>query len=294
MVVVFLLLIYGWGISGKLKNRRASKKKLRRVHRDLANTTYLHPLKDEPPIMFWRLQKVGSSSLVGLLVSYAFRFNILLRHPCGNLCSKLSSCLPIHQIDSLGKQKYLDHIRSDFKRYAANKGAIRLFDAIESHPYSISASHQICAVSPKTIQDNLACTFFTSQSTRMYNSTKELFLLRDPLSRAISAYYFWGELYKLSNYSKQLDQEESMQMEEAAEIQELLDAKASTKQKKGKLQLGMVANFTVHGKFTYHGNEFTAPPLDIAKAYAKHFPYHIGMPGTMLVKYLLYLNHIRI
>jgi hypothetical protein len=31
---------------------------------------------------------------------------------------------------------------------------------------------------------------------------KEIFIVRDPLSRAISVYYFWGELYKLARGSK--------------------------------------------------------------------------------------------
>ena len=285
--ILWLLIGLGSRFIGGRKKHRIKKKAHRKVYRDLANTTTLQPLNEEPPIMFWRLQKVGSSSLVGLFVSYAFRYNLLLRHPSGNLCTKLESCLPMHHLHTMGRERYLHHVRSEFKRHFPSKRGIKLFDAIDAHPYHISASHQLCALSPRIIRNNLACTFFNSFSNALYNSTKEIFLLRDPLSRAVSVYYFWGELYKMSNFSKQLDKEELMQMEEAIEIQDLIDAKLATKEKKNKLQIGTISNSTVQGRFTYHGNEFTAPPLEIAQDYARHFPYHIGMPGRKTIPMIL-------
>ena len=78
------------------------------------------------------------------------------------------------------------------------------------------------------------------------------------MHRALSVYYFWGELTK-SHIEK-------------AHIG-----------KKKKTRLGSVDRFgPVTGIFTYHGDETTAPPEDIALKFATKLPYKAGMPGPSL------------
>ena len=49
------------------------------IELEIKRLNSLKPLKKASNIMFWRPQKVGSSTLLSLLVSYGYRFNMLPR-----------------------------------------------------------------------------------------------------------------------------------------------------------------------------------------------------------------------
>eukprot|EP01041_Mallomonas_annulata_P005424 gene5424-10866_t len=127
-------------------------------------------VKPVPSIMFWRPQKVGSSTFLSLLVSFGFRYNALPRR-------KGSGGLP----KKFGKNS------TPQKQYKL------LEDFAESIPYKISLTHDLCNLESNVIAKYLPCAMNTTR-----NNLKEIILLREPISRALSVYYFWGELYKLS------------------------------------------------------------------------------------------------
>lgn len=88
---------------------------------------------------------------------------------------------------------------------------------------------------------------------------KEIFVVREPLSRIISVYYFWGELFKLVQISAK-----------------------SNGAGGSKMQLGgskHTADLVTGPLFRYHGNESSIPPIEIAFEFAQRFPYTAGMPG---------------
>ena len=193
---------------------------------------------------------------------------------------------------------------------------------------------------------------------------KELFIVREPLSRAISIYYFWGELFMMRLRSKQKlgyqEQERSgangggdanenggsgkkrkgygnqgkkrlinlkpkaldilAAGNQRAETESAGSAKMpvlpltpdrirtrrlageepdtgggiiagiwkSVRSASGKLRNSLGANLfgeenrQVTGFFTYHGNETTVPPMDIAMKYARELSYNAGAPGPTL------------
>lgn len=249
---------------------------LSKIHTDIANITHLEPLKSDPPIMFWRLQKVGSSSLVGLMMSYAFRYNILPKHPHGKVCAKLASCSTVHRTDNMSRYELLNAV---LHRYP---GSRQIFDSVESYPYAISTSHEICAFPPSMIKNNLNCVFLNNHTKVAHNSTKEIFLLRHPLSRAVSVYYFWGEIFKLSNLTRTIQMKKFENFNKNIRIADPQSAYVNN-QNSSRLEFGVRINRTVQGRFTYHGNEFTPPPLHIVEDYARHFPYRLGMPGEDII-----------
>lgn len=85
------------------------------------------------------------------------------------------------------------------------------------------------------------------------------------MKRAISVYYFWGELNK---------------------VRKVIYPKSANKKKRMKqtAELGSVGNSSVlkSNLFWYHGDEITVPPLDIANRYANDLPFDVGMPGPSL------------
>ena len=95
-----------------------------------------------------------------------------------------------------------------------------------------------------------------------------LLLRSNPLSRSISVYYFWGELFKLAQqYGGERSARKNGKKRRRSHSQEI-----------GKLQTGLVKGRL----FTYHGNETSIPPAEIAQNYAKSLPYRSGMPGPSL------------
>jgi len=288
----------------------------------------LKPLMKNPPnVQFWRPQKVGSSTIVSILVSFAYRYNLLAKRKSGpNLfCRKIAKCA----------WEYLDLSNLEDKEgggpgtYAATSGASngaftqhlkdyviygkwpelnehgRPKRAIAAHspnprshgldrvseligPSFFNIQHELCNLDAQLIKDHMECGFSKVQELGALEATattrhartargeksapapapvsekevllakkamllfgrgtepvlslatsvmtqsihlkhkdkdkgkedaaaataaafnnpnargglKELFQVRDPLSRAISIYYFWGELFKMKKHVK--------------------------------------------------------------------------------------------
>ena len=72
MCVVFQLVICCTGLNVNIGDKEGSPAEIRRLNN-------LKPLLNSSNIMFWRPQKVGSSTILSLLVSFGFRFNYLPR-----------------------------------------------------------------------------------------------------------------------------------------------------------------------------------------------------------------------
>lgn len=128
--------------------------------------------------------------------------------------------------------------------------------------------------------------------------------IRNPLKRALSIYYFWGELWKMKNRINEERQKHDPDSVRGRRRKERPAPRISQKPRRlldlhdaqhgGSLstntaslpsfQLGdpvVGANITpIHGAlFVYHGDELSAPPENIAMAYATHLPLKKGMPG---------------
>ena len=72
----------------------------------------LKPLIDYPKIMFWRPQKVGSSTILSLLLSFGYRNNILPRRKSSGtsfLCRKIAKC-GLERIEGLNEVEMIEHM----------------------------------------------------------------------------------------------------------------------------------------------------------------------------------------
>lgn len=274
-------------------------------------------------IMFWRVQKVGSSTLLSLFMSYAFRYKRLPRQrgQMNSFCKKLYGCITANPSYSKLRNSRPDEsiIQYADRTYDTGNSSERLnerhihdetFDSaliltdlqrkkIETkigayyyskfHPYQrmphasgfssrdlrerqieqmryyMSLDHQLCDVNSRLVHDNLQCAFEANDASyfqwehriRDPNVVKEVFAVREPLARMISAYYFWGEIAKLRSSLK------------------------SGHTARGNHRLGDGSSVgTVRTKnFTYHGDESTVPNYSIAMEFATKFPLNHGMPG---------------
>lgn len=98
------------------------------------------------------------------------------------------------------------------------------------------------------------------------------------MSRAVSVYYFWGELSKTK-----------FQRSRVRSINNGLNrglhgnlTHDQNKSRFGSPILGSDMNFTGYiqsSYVTYHGNESTPPPVKVALNYSARIPYRKGMPG---------------
>jgi hypothetical protein len=293
-------------------------------------------------VMFWRPQKVGSSTVLSLLTSFGYRYNAPPRRKSpvvNSLCLRMARCA-LHDLrtggsvtDSVDVAELLRYLEGYISRraYPENRKISRLNDeAIEadkvvgSQPFKISSSHQICNIRAAVVKSSLQCTFADTTALDVENSSerivgltevvKELFVVRNPLSRAISVYYFWGELFKMHKHlrsgtkgkikGRQLRSSDSSEEENGTtqgarnyeEFPQDFDSidvanRSTTRQLlNGKrrdrvIRLGSSAAELVKGTFTYHGNESSVPPLDIATAFARRLPYNAGMPGPSYTWY---------
>lgn len=168
--VIFLLLVLVCFTNAKKKKENPDKYVMQN----------LRPLKEGDNIMFWRPQKVGSSTLISPLMSYAYRYNFLPKYKVGgnDFCQKLTTCSKV--VGALTPE-----VMSDLFEY-------------EETDFKMSLNHEVCYMERKIVEKNLQCGFTTVNSSKLdVPGIKEIFLLRDPVERAISSYYFWGELAKL-------------------------------------------------------------------------------------------------
>lgn len=297
---------------------------------------------NQSAIMFWRPQKVGSSTVLSLLTSYGYRYNAPPRRKTpliNSLCIKMARCALI-EMDSPENTKLLGNKAAELRNYlegyikfrsypirsaipSLRPGTSQAESVCESQSYKISSSHQICNLRSDVVKSSMQCTFSNSSvggltediaDTKAPNyavdyttAVKELFVVRNPLSRAISVYYFWGELFKMHRvikrrinlrggdkrarkerillgdesdqydyYSNQLTSFDDSQDEDNDDNV----ARRLTDEQKEVVRLGMAGDGLVKGSlFTYHGNETSVPPFEIAMAFAQNLPYKAGMPG---------------
>lgn len=323
-------------------------------------------LPDAPFIMYWRPQKVGSSTILSLLTSYAFRYNFLpkLRSSQNYMCRKMAKCALEHleqqHSNATDFERYSKFLRDYVNGISSGSGSKnsgrstlkknmyeleRISELLA--PYRISTNHEICNLDADLLREQLSCAFsgvaVAKKQGHMYGTSrlsildaktsmtkvsesewqskdifthvppsapptalfKELFVVRNPLSRAMSVYYFWGELFKL-NYVVRSGTRRKMKSRRSEErhssghrklhsdpdeehwegLPELPNDASLEHLSRRRLEimfrLGQDAVDTgvVKGPlFTYHGNESTVPPKDIAMAFANKLPYIAGMPG---------------
>jgi hypothetical protein len=157
----------------------------------------LKPLIEKPPnIQFWRPQKVGSSTILSLLVSFSFRYNILPKRKASQnlLCRKIAKCAveylnvngtfdasstgvyagpaglagqeyykTLQHYVLSGKWPPLDEhgrpvmsIDRDSRR-SRNSGIDRVSELIG--PSHVSLLHELCYLDDRLIRDHMECAF---------------------------------------------------------------------------------------------------------------------------------------
>jgi len=167
----------------------------------------------------------------------------------------------------------------------------------DSQPYLISTSHQMCNLHPRIVQWRLPTVFHNrtiaaahaNVTTTARTTVHELFIVREPLARAVSVYYFWGELYKLhaaAGRGRKAPGAARAAVVAAASSSSAASTDRRNRRRRLRLRLGkaggdapIARGAVLQGNFAYHGNESTVPPLDIARAFAASVPYSAGMPA---------------
>lgn len=205
-------------------------------------------------IIFWRPQKVGSSTLLSILLSYSYRYNKIPRIKTfqNSFCAKLARCYDkLMLMDSSIVNKYLSRLMKGKRGSVIEKD--RMYESI---PFSISTNHEVCNVNYSLIEKSLPCGFSPEKSTDLLDiKIRELFMVRNPLDRMISIYYFWGELFKMNMVRK--EKGTRLSLGASSSSSKIIDSSL----------------------FSYHGNESSVPRDDIALDYARKFPLSTGMPG---------------
>ncbi len=229
------------------------------------------PTSDNIPyIMYWRPQKVGSSTILSILLSYGFRNNIVPRRKSNQqnqICAMIASCaLHKYNSTSIAYAKSYAKDQADLLHAISKSGNKRkgkkfdVEDTVIPYQTKLSVSHNMCNLPAYIISNEIHCIHTSNLPSILkkikpkdYN-IKEIFSVRDPLSRMLSVYYFWGELFKLSKTKRN------------KEKRSFIGSTNSTSPVQG-------------GLFYYHGDELTPPPEDIAITYAKKLPLSTAMPG---------------
>eukprot|EP01031_Cornospumella_fuschlensis_P035706 gene35706-43303_t len=244
---------------------------------DLNVMKTLKPLKKGDNIMFWRLQKVGSSTVLSILLSYAYRYHFLPKRKSGPnvFCRQIAKC-------ALKNGAY--NTSSALAKYAEShvSRTQRLEEISHSVRFKMSVTHDICNLNASLVRDNLQCAFGLGYAyDERYNTpVREIFLVREPVQRALSVYYFWGELFKLAKEHKR-----SLASPARSRRHDPAAPAAGRQLREAAARLGSAAlrNQTIRGAlFTYHGEESTVPPLHIAMSYASNPPLRGGFPGPSL------------
>ena len=204
----------------ELIDRRALKKEKVDKNVDLNLIKTHFPLKDGDNVFFWRLQKVGSSTMLSILMSYSYRYNFLPRRKGSNnsQCRRIGQCA----LENAEQHKLPRNETSKLKKFVesktpgSTKSALPITQTImntealtASIPFKISLGHELCNLEEKHVRNNLACSFSNpdwSSEFKQVPDVKEIFMVRDPVSRAISVYYFWGELFKLAKVNKDMQE----------------------------------------------------------------------------------------
>jgi hypothetical protein len=256
------------------------------------NSTSGPLLHDTSPVMFWRPQKVGSSTMSSILFSYSYRYDFLVFPKTGTnmVCKQVNFCSG-----------------SLFSPTSHSDPAVKM-----------SSYHEVCDLARTTIEKALPCVFSQTSTAAQKSFVKELIMVRNPLERAISIYYFWGELALLKK-NQQPKQQGSASFASLAKpfvavklrttpttpaivttkssTSTTRDGSRATLEKEGGLKINgsklassrsstltrigsTATNRSIDAsKFKYHGNELTVPPLDVARSYAANLPLTRGLPG---------------
>ncbi len=225
---------------------------------------------DIPYIMYWRPQKVGSSTILSILLSYGFRNNVVPRRKSNQqnqICAMIASCA-INKINDTSLTYSKDYKKDKAElHYTISKSSSKrkgkkfsVEDTVIPYQTKLSVSHNMCNLPAYIVSNEIHCihssnlpSILKEKKPSNYN-IKEIFSVRDPLSRMLSIYYFWGELFKLTKTKKSITKRQS------------IGSTNSTSPVNGNL-------------FFYHGDELTPPPEDIAITYAKKLPLSVAMPG---------------
>jgi hypothetical protein len=210
MLVFFFVCLM---VSFLVKCDTVKKLVLDRKSLDIPVVEKLLPLKEGDYIMYWRPQKVGSSTLLAMLMSYSYRYNYLPRRKSSinQFCRNIAKCAISRQDPKLipSQEAYLK--KFSMKHYSTSskeKEQKKQEEYAKIIPHKLSLNHELCNFNASVIRANLVCAFQQSKKSNnsqpLAISVKEILQVRDPVERAISAYYFWGELYKLVNNKKKV------------------------------------------------------------------------------------------
>lgn len=228
--------------------------------------------------MYWRPQKVGSSTLLSILMSYSYRYNFLPRRKSSSnaACSRLAECALSNDQRNLTRLQsaFLTKMvaRSKMQSTSRAREQARQEEHARRIPFKIILTHEMCNVHSDIVRRNLPCVFDSAwegdpSPSLLLPPVREIFQVRDPVARAISAYYFWGELYKMIQARRQKSKRQG--------IDKARNAPAGT------VILGALSSAAPveGGLFIYHGDEKSVPPQSFAMDYVRDLPLMAGMPG---------------
>lgn len=134
------------------------------------------------------------STVVNILNIYSFRHGLTVS-PKGSknsFCYFLMKCATeLNLVSSSSMSKMKTHMRKLKKK-------LKDVDSVgRTRRADISLQHQLCDMDGQVTQNALSCAFRSHNPALSQAPIKQITLVREPLSRAISVYYFWGELFKL-------------------------------------------------------------------------------------------------
>lgn len=275
---------------------------------------------DDSYLMFWKANKVGSTTLAQIILSHAYCNDILPKasSSANYLCRKMALCAwEDRAIHSSLNSSLVESLPNYVRSYHSSSKAIHASKTREMEviseliaPYKYSIVHEVCDLDHRIVESQLPCAFGpislpptstsddsdstildpqrnmtmhsisewdvgrTSRQPPLPSTTimKEVFLVRDPLARAVSVYYFLGEMLRYLQSSLQI----------------------SSHSQRSRRRTGFAAMNASHGSvirsrdFVYHGNETTAPSEKIALKYSRNLPYSTKGPT---VKRFLVASH---
>jgi hypothetical protein len=273
MLLASYLLVLLLSSSSFVLSARQKKSMLQEIER-LNQLKTIKPL--DSYIMFWRPQKVGSSTMLSVLLSYGYRYNLYPRNRghATNFCMKILSCAYDNPSTVLSSDER-GYLTKYLHQYRQNTMESKIYQAVESLSYYMSVYHELCNQRHDIIHENLRCAFKARYPTS-YNFTDtsypvfEIFMVREPLSRLISSYYFWGEIAKMRKLSGKSRKGENSgdRVNRDGPLIRL-----------GSLNHSRINVVLQQGNYVYHGNESSVPSIDLAIKYSKVFPLNRGMPG---------------
>jgi hypothetical protein len=158
----------------------------RETEKEIQKMREVVPLTIEAPIMYWRPQKVGTSTIFSLLLSYSFRYNQLLRRkgPRNSFCKRIIQCGD-HYLTRHGQQTASSNTTSSEKAKSpslrSNNGAEWYSEVIEKklthyrkpftvreknqetlseqNWFTIVGTHNLCNMPAKYVSAGLRCAF---------------------------------------------------------------------------------------------------------------------------------------